>query len=145
MILRAEIEERADDDGDCPRHARLPLLVVDARRPRDLRFGRAPHDFLDGLRDETSNLPRILAVPRGLVVDGQDQLTEFHGHQGLGSHGFLPFCKKGASHPIPKGGGDALCIHKQQQQIAGQQFVRKEFSSLHREPHFALASSFKVN
>jgi hypothetical protein len=102
-----------------------------------------PQDFLDSLRGETRNLPRIVAVLRGLVVDGQDQLTEFYGHWDLGFHGFVPFWERAARPRVSRVAG-ASHLYTHLQQNPGHQLVSNEFNDLHRSRFLALAGSFKV-
>jgi hypothetical protein len=102
-----------------------------------------PQDFLDSLRGETRNLARIVAVLRGLVVDGQDQVTEFYGHWYLGFHGFVPFWERATRARASRVAG-AFHLHPQLQQFPGHRLDDNEFSNLHRKRFFGLAGSFKV-
>lgn len=103
-----------------------------------------PQDLLDGLRDETRNLPRIVAVARGLVVGGQDQLTEFNGHLRLVFHGLLSFRVGGFRSRAPRVAELPSASIPQLQQVPGRQFVCNEFGSLRDSRRFCLVCSFKV-
>src|ERR1017187_8626317 len=118
--------EHEKDDGDCPKHGRVLLGNHVGRLWCGLHPRRVPQHVRDGLRGQARDLARIGAVLRGLVEDGQDQLTE-RDLLNLGSH-VLAFL--GTRIPV--------------QQNPGHQLVGNENGNLDYKRVIDLASSIKA-